>query len=193
MLITINRGEEAMSGRAAGAPETPSHSRTLPFMTRFRPGIGVLLLAGIVTIAVAVMAVTTYLDINARRSDARAALLSRANGLATTAGSVLDQALRDKNVPELRDLAQVFWSQPDIAYVNIFAADGERLIGPLPDSSPPRGTVDPEIVASVSDLFKRSYFRGQYLEVVSPVDDARAPICRRGAVRFRHRQHRKRH
>ena len=135
--------------------------------------MGTLLLVSMVALVSALITTLTYSDIRRERSIPHDRFKERAHLLAGGLNDVLANHIYLADVDALRDISEVFLSQPDITYVDVFTPDGRFLVrGSRSDdqSGYATGFVEGEFGLNVArDDQTALRFDGGGLEFASPI------------------------
>jgi signal transduction histidine kinase len=159
----VEAGGTSVHDRATRKPRSIASPRLY-----FAPSVAVYLTFGIILIIVGLMTITTLLDIRSKRHDEELALEDRSRVLATAASNTLAGSLRTRDVETLNELARVIWGQADVAYVKVYDAKGELLLGPGPDQFPPAGIFDQSVPESIRGFQTRVEPEPGLLKVTTP-------------------------
>jgi signal transduction histidine kinase len=133
-----------------------------------------------VAVIVALMTITTLIDIDSRRTALRESMLQTGQDFATIANGVLPDAVRSRDLNATGQFATALWGQRDTSYVKIFDQDGLQLVGPG-EGQFPRGVRDPGVLKQVADLRTVLRWTNDGLEVIAPVTSGAQLV---GAVQF---------
>ena len=134
-----------------------------------RWSIGTLLTALITPCIALWLAATTAMEIRGERARFRAGLESSGRILASTLTGAIANDMYFGYFDSVSDTAELFSSQPDIAYVRVYAPDGSLLID-VPSSRGVVGTHAAEAATGLLPVTETGLlFRGDSLEVTRPV------------------------
>ena len=151
----------------------------------FRWTIASELTLSIVLVIVLLMGLVTYMDIRRERAVYREGLEQRGVLLASSLNDILANHMYFAQADELRDIAKVVTSQPEIAYFRIFRPDGTLLVSePRVDgqSEYPTGYVDDESrLVIIQEGQPVPQFQEHTVQVVSPIMSGRDLL---GVVHF---------
>ena len=156
--------------------------------TTFRWGMTSILTMAMVVVITLFVTLTTVLDVRKERGIFHAELEQRGLLLAETLNEVLADPLYFTDIDELRDLAEVARSHPDITSVRVFRPDGRLLVSNTREddqSDYPTGFADDQFgLDTLEGVQTNLRFRGDSLEVASPIEAGGEVI---GVVQFEFR------
>ena len=145
-----------------------------PGISRFRWGMSAVLTISMVSVIALLITTLTVLDIRRERAIFNSELEERGLLMAETLNDVLADPVYFSDIDGVRDIVEVVWGQPDIAYVRIFRPDGRLLVdGPRLDDQAdyPVGFVTDGVgLSAAQHVQTRLRFLGDRLEVASPIE-----------------------
>ena len=141
---------------------------------RFKSGIASILTLSMVLVIALLIVVVTLVDIRRERNLSRDSLEERGLMMARTLNDVMADSIYFSDIDQLRDVAEVVRSQPDVSFVQVYALDGRLLVSgsrEVDQADYPTGFIRDEFgLSTVQSRQPRLRFKEGSLEVASPIE-----------------------